>query len=454
MIDEKRVTPSISFKETVTRRTFLTRAVASSLSLSAGAWFLQSCSGSDSVGSSLSFANWASAETATRNNIDKALQAFETQNSVQVNNIGIPFDQILDQLTQAYHTSITLDVMELSGNWPYALGAMGALADLRPFVPQTWRNNAFPNSFETGTYKGALYAVPFSITPHGFWYNKALLNNAGLDPNQPPRTISDLNQAMATLRANLPHDSYPIGIDTSKTEYALVGFWPWIWTFGGDPMRDDGNGHVTINWADDGTVAAFQWLQDAVKNRWTPVDLAIKDERQLMANNQLVFKLDGPYMTGILSDLNPAYNSVQKVNATFAVTTTPMGPGLNQPVTCADIHQLALSSSSANKDLAWKLVDFLTTSQEVITSFLIPEGGMLPYRNFNTSPQLYGKYYSDAISRSFISNVIPTMRPPTYGPRYSTAAAAIVTALQDIAHGTKVSTRLHQLTNEVKKIYA
>ncbi len=435
------------------RRHFLTRAAGLGLSLTTMGIALQACGGNATIESSLSFANWASAETATRSDIDKALQAFENQNLVQVNNIGIPFDQVLDQLTKANQAHITMDVMELSGNWPYALGAMGALTDLNSFVPQTWRSDAFPNSFETGTYKGALYAVPFSITPHGFWYSKTLLNAAGLNASKPPRTIDELNQAMAVLRAFLPEKAYPIGIDTSKTEYALVGFWPWIWTFGGNPMQDDGHGHVTINWADDGTVAAFQWLQNAVKNRWTPLDLAIKDERQLMANNQLAFKLDGPYLTGILGNLSSAYGTTQQVNATFAVTTTPTGPGVSQPVTCADIHQLAISPSSTNKDLAWKLINFLTTSSDVITAFLIPEGGMLPYKSFNTSPQ-YSKYYADPISRTFISTIIPTMRPPAYGPRYSTAATAVVTALQEIAHGANVRSRLNQLTAEVKTIYA
>lgn len=442
-----------SFEERTSRRHFLLRAAALGLSLGTLGFALPACSSNDTIESSLSFANWASAETATRNNIDKALQAFENQNQVQVNNIGIPFDQVLDQLTKASQANITMDVMELSGNWPYVLGAQGVLTDLNTFVPQSWRTDAFPNSFETGMYKGALYAAPFSITPHGFWYNKNLLKASGLDANHPPRTISELNQAMTVLRAYLPDNAYPLGIDTSKTEYALVGFWPWIWTFGGNPMRDDGNGHVTINWADDGTVAAFQWLQQAVKNRWTPLNLAIKDERQLMANNQLVFKLDGPYLTGILGSLNPGYGSTQQVNTTFAVTTTPTGPGVSRPVTCADIHQLAVSSSSTNKDLAWKLVDFLTTSNDVITSFLIPEGGMLPHKSFNTSA-LYSKYYADPISRMFISTIIPTMRPPAYGPHYSTAAAAVVAALQEIAQGANVRPRLNRLTADVRAIYA
>ncbi len=430
------------------------RALMAGVSLISIESILQSCTTDAGLtSSSLNFANWASAETATRANIDKALQAFESQNNVQVNNIGMPFDDVLNQLTAMTKAGIPPDVMELSGNWPYALGGSGALADLGPFVSQSWRKDAFPNSFEAGTYKGTLYAVPFSITPHGFWYNKKLMAKAGLDTTKPPRTIDELNQAMDALRAALPADSYPIGIDTSVTEYALTGFWPWIWTFGGNPMVDDGKGNVTINWADDGTVAAFQWLQDAVKKRWTPNGQAIKNERDMMSFEKLVFKLDGPYLTGILGDTNPVFDSVQKVNASFGVTTTPLGPGVTKPVTVADIHNLGMSSLAKNKELAWKLIDFLTTARDVIVSFLIPEGGVLPHTSFNTSQQLYASYYSDAISREFITNVIPTMRPPAFGLRYSTAAMAVVTALQQIANGADVRTRLVKLTDEVNAIY-
>jgi multiple sugar transport system substrate-binding protein len=265
--------------------------------------------------------------------------------------------------------------------------------------------------------------------------------------------MAELNQAMTVLRAKLPSDVYPIALDTSVTEYALIGFWPWIWTFGGEPMVADDTGAVTINWADDGTVAAFQWLQDAVRNNWTPPNLAIKAERALMAEGQVVFKLDGPYLTGILGSINPDFGTITQVNQTFAVTTTPLGPNISLPVTCADIHNLGIGSSSNNKELAWKLINFLTTSPAVITTFLIPEGGMLPRRSYDIEPQLYGRYYADSISQAFINQVIPTMRPPAFGPHYSTAAQYVVTALQDIANGTPVKPRLLKLTDQVKSIY-
>src|SRR5579859_7050979 len=442
----------------INRRDFILRSLALGVSFSGIAAFLESCgsSSSPSNGSNsttLKYANWASAESATKTQIDNAIQAFESANNVKINNIAIPFDQMLQQLTTMTNGGNPPDVMELSCNWPYALGGSGALQPLNSYIG-SWRNDAFTNSFEVGTYKGNVYAVPFSISPHGFWYSKDLMSQAGLDPNSPPATMDQLMSMMQTLRSKLPSDAYPIGIDVSKTEYALVGFWPWIWTFGGNPMVDDGKGNVTINWADDGTVAAFTWLQNLVKNKLTPPDQAIKAERDLMGNNKLVFKLDGPYLTGILGDLNPAFASVQKVNDTFAVTTTPLGPGVTQPVTCADIHNLGMSALATDKQLAWKLIDFLTTSKDVITSFLIPEGGVLPHKSFNTSEAYYARYFEDTISKSFINTIIGTMRPPAYGPRFSQAAIAIVTALQDVAVGSPVRQRLLKLTADVRSIYA
>ncbi|MDQ2717393.1 MAG: sugar ABC transporter substrate-binding protein [Chloroflexota bacterium] len=444
-------------EHTIARRDFMARALMLGLSATGMEAFLAACGGPDNTtpgsgtSSTIKYANWASAESATKSQIDTAIQAFQSQNNAKVDNIAIPFDQMLQQLTTMTNGGNPPDVMELSGNWPYALGGSGALQALNSYIG-SWRNDAFTNSFEVGTYKGNVYAVPFSISPHGFWYSKDLMSSAGLNPAKPPTTIDELNQQMTTLRAKLPADAYPIGIDISKTEYALVGFWPWIWTFGGNPMIDDGKGNVTINWADSGTVAAFQWLQDAVKKHWTPPDQAIKAERELMANGKLAFKLDGPYMTGILGNTNPALAKVSAVNEHFGVTTTPVGPGQSSPVTCADIHNLGMSAQASNKDLAWKFIQYLTSNKQVLTNYLVSEG-IFPHKSVVVPGGPYASLFSDDISKQFINSVIPTMRPPAYGPRYSQAATFVVTALQEIAGGVPVPQRLQQLTNEVKTVY-
>ncbi|MFL5626123.1 MAG: ABC transporter substrate-binding protein, partial [Ktedonobacteraceae bacterium] len=196
------------------RRDFLARAGALGVSLSSLGALLEACGGgsnSPTSGNSttLKFANWASAESATRDNINKALKVFESSNNVTIQNIGIPFDQVLQQLTTMTNGGNPPDVMQLSGNWPYALGGSGALEPLDAYVNSDWKSDAFTNSFEVGSYKGKTYAVPFTVTPHGFWYSKDLMQKAGLDASKPPKTIDELNQMMATLRAKLPSDAYP-----------------------------------------------------------------------------------------------------------------------------------------------------------------------------------------------------------------------------------------------------
>ncbi len=421
------------------RRDFIIRALALGVSFGGIESILAACGGgSSSSGSSttIKYANWASAESATKKQIDQAIQDFETQNNVTINNIAIPFDQVLQELTTMTNGGNPPDVVELSGNWPYALGGSGALQPLNSYIGN-WSSDAFTNSFEVGTYKGNVYAVPFSISPHGFWYSKDLMTQAGLDPSKPPTTMDELNSQMATLRAKLPADAYPIGIDVSKTEYALVGFWPWIWTFGG---------------ADNGTVAAFQWLQDMVKKRWTPPDQAIKAERELMANGKIAFKLDGPYLTGILGNTNPALNTVSAVNQHFGLTTTPVGPGQSGPITAADIHNLGMSAQASNKDLAWKFIEYLTSNKKVLTNYLVTEG-IFPHKSDVVTGGPYANLFSDTISQAFINKVIPTMRPPAYSPLFDTAASFVVTALQQIAGGAPVKATLQQLTQEVKTVY-
>ena len=61
-----------------------------------------------------------------------------------------------------------------------------------------------PAILQDGEYGGKLVALPLSLTPHGFWFNKALMKKAGLNPSQPPQTITALDHDMAVIKAKLP----------------------------------------------------------------------------------------------------------------------------------------------------------------------------------------------------------------------------------------------------------
>jgi multiple sugar transport system substrate-binding protein len=74
----------------------------------------------------LRFANWVSAEEASRAKVETVIAAFEAENpNIKIENIPIPFDQVRQQLITMSAGGNPPDIMLLNGAWPFELGGMG-----------------------------------------------------------------------------------------------------------------------------------------------------------------------------------------------------------------------------------------------------------------------------------------------------------------------------------------
>jgi multiple sugar transport system substrate-binding protein len=384
------------------------------------------CGGGETQGGgqvTLKYANWVASEAATRDTIAKAIAAFEKQNpNVKVESLAIPFDQMRQQLITMAAGGNPPDVMQFSGPWSQELGAQGALVDLNEIAGESYLNDNYEGALEAGEYEGKLYAAPLSLTPHAFWYNKVLMEQAGLDPEQPPKTMEELDQQMAQIKTELgPQGVYPIGIDTTKIDYALVQFWPWFYAFDARPLY---GGEINFDTPQVGN--ALEWLRETVNNEYTPVGQQIKEERELMAKDKIVFKLDGPYMVGILRSLNPDLEGDAFYDK-FAVTTVPVGAN-GESETLADIHQIGISAQSENQDVAWKFAQFLAGSEESINQYQIPYGVIPPLKSDQKSAK-----FDDPVSQVYINEVFETMNGGPYGPKYGQAQQSIIQAMQRAA---------------------
>lgn len=392
----------------------------------------------------LRFANWASAEQSTRENIEKVIADFEASHpGVTIENIAIPFDQVRQQLITMAAGGNPPDVAQLSGPWSQELGPLGVLRDLHEFTTPAELADNWAGGLQAGTYEGKLYAIPFGLSPHGLWYNKKLLAQAGY--SAPPQTMDELNDMMAGMRRSLPPEVYPIGVDTTKIDYALVGFWPWLLTYGARPMY---NGEMNFNTPD--TRQAFAWLQMIAQNGYTPLGQQIKEERELMAKGQIVMKLDGPYTVGILRSLNPALAG-QAFYDTFGVTTVPLGD-VDQPVTLADIHQLGISTQTEHPALAWEFVQHLVSSDISIEAYLIPLGMIPPLKS--TVTQTHASYFTDPVSQAYINQIIPSMIGGPYNPQYGAAQQYVIQGMQEVAlSNADIDQTLDDITRNLKTLY-
>ncbi|QHT63086.1 ABC transporter substrate-binding protein [Paenibacillus lycopersici] len=113
----------------------------------------------------------------------------------------------------------------------------------------------YPSVWSETQYRGRTYALPWNVDSRALFYNKTLMEEAGLDPGKPPKTIAELDAMAARMfKAD------------SQGKYKQVGFIPWQaqgflytygWAFGGEWERE---GKLTPD--DPANVQALQWMQE------------------------------------------------------------------------------------------------------------------------------------------------------------------------------------------------
>lgn len=425
----------------LTRRKFL--RVSGGALFGAWALGLTGCGNDESTAGAqqtLKFANWVSAEEATREKIQKVIKAFD---GADVNSMSIPYDQVRQQLLTQTAAGTPPDVMQLSGPWSQELGAQGTLLDLRQLAGESYLNDNYKGALEAGTYNGKLYAAPLSLTPQGFWYDKELMSQAGLDPEAPPKTMDELNEQMAQIKSELGSEGvFPIGLDTTKLSVALLGFWPWFYAHNARPLYD-GAVFDTPQVGD-----ALQWLRDAVENEYTPVGQQIKELRELQAKQKIVFRMDSAFWVGIGRSLNADLEGDAFYDR-YAVTTVPVGAN-GESETVANLHQLGISSEVEDEELAWDFVKYLVSSDVSINEYQTPLG-VLPALKSDQK----GKAVADPVNQAFAEEIVPTMVPGPYGPEYGQAEQIVVNALQRTAvTDTPIDQIMQSTEQELQLVYS
>lgn len=145
------------------------------------------------------------------------------------------------------------------------------------FAPVVWK---------AGIYNNRRYGIPLDMHPLGLYYNKKLLEEAGLDPDSPPQTRDDYMAALEELKSNgvQGHWVSPFPFTGTLTFESL------LWQFGGDLYNED----VTkAAFNSDAGVEALSWMVDLVKNEYSPKNVAQDAEYTAFQNGKNAFMWNG-----------------------------------------------------------------------------------------------------------------------------------------------------------------
>ena len=166
-----------------------------------------------------------------------------------------------------------------------ARGVILPLDDLAKTLKLT-KDDFADTVWAAGEYQGKRYGIPLDVHPLGFYYNKTLMERAGLDPDNPPQTADDYMAALEALKAK---DIQGMWMSPHLFTGVFV-FHSLLWQFGGDLFNDD----VTApTFAEEPGVKALTWMVDLVRNGYSPKNVGQDADSTAFQNNKNAFIWNG-----------------------------------------------------------------------------------------------------------------------------------------------------------------
>jgi ABC-type glycerol-3-phosphate transport system substrate-binding protein len=129
-----------------------------------------------------------------------------------------------------------------------------------------------PEALESVSADGRIYGIPVNMYGQGLAYNRALFEQAGLDPDQPPTTWEELRQYADQIseRTSVPGFAFLSTENQGGWHFTTV-----LYSMGGDAQQEQ-NGEWTATFNNDQGVQVLEMLKEM---RWT--DQSMTEEQLL-----------------------------------------------------------------------------------------------------------------------------------------------------------------------------
>ena len=263
--------------------------------------------------------------------IMRAVKQFEADHpGVTITIEGLSGKELVSKFTTSAMAGSGPDIVALdNAGWPIDLAAMGLITPLDDQIKAS-ENDYLQGPLESGLYEGSYYSVPWYFNNTGLYYNKRILEEIG--KTEAPTTWDELEEDI-----KLATEKGYAGISTRLDGYAIFNAFmendnPIIDTSGETPV-------VTVN--NESAYTTF-------------------------VSDDCLFFVCGDW----------AYKNIATGNPDMKFGLAPMPKGKVNAV-CLGGYNLAINENSANKDLAWAFVEYLTSKE---CDYVLTEQGRIPGR--------------------------------------------------------------------------
>ncbi len=350
----------------------------------------------------------------------------ESQDEVEVVAEYVPFDEMNRQLSVGTAGNTLPDVVIADTVNNVSMASMGILADITDYVEEWGEADQFlEGPFNSTIYEGKQYGLPLTTNSLGLFYNKKMLEEAGIE--EPPTTWEELEETAAALTTD---EAKGFGLSAVRSEEATFQFYPFIYSAGG-----------TYKELDSPEVAgAFDFLKNMFDQGYMSQDIltATQDDlTRMFIEENLAMMINGPWMIERIQE---------NEDLEFGVTNIPKDQEFAS-VTGGDNISI---TETGNHEAAWDFITWLFEPEQ--NERFAMETGYYPTRSDVLNEADYWK--NEEVVKEFIPIMeVAEARGPS--PDWPGVSEEIQLAIQKILTDEQpVEDALSEATENIEEIEA
>lgn len=305
----------------------------------------------------------------------EVIDEFAADHGVEVDLQTFAWPDMRTKLLTDFSAQQGPDLLEVPATWITEFAGLGALQDVTSEIAM-WDESSdwFEGTWAEVTLDEKRYGLKLHHTALALFYNKDLFEQAGLDPEDPPETMSEFYATAEALAEALGPDVLSFGFDTDPG-YVMPFFASEETPF----LIEDGE--IAI---DTPTIReTLQTLQDISSAGWAlrpEPGAAYQATRRSFFEQRVAKILSGPWDIANLESLESDFN--------YGISPVPRVDGSGALSTVAGTA-IAIPSDAAHPELAWDLMQRLT-AVDVEVAATLETGMMMPRASWAEDPRLEG----------------------------------------------------------------
>ncbi len=198
--------------------------------------------------------------------VRKLVDAWNSSHANQIEITVVPASEYMTKVGASVGAGAPPDLMAVDLIYVPQFAAANQLTDITDLAQGLpYFEQLSPSHVRLATYDGKVFGLPFNAEGSYLIYNKGLFTQAGLDPENPPKTWAEIADAAAKIRA-LGDDIYGYYFSGACAGCNAFTFLPLIWASGGDVLSEDGSTATLTDPAVAGALDLYRqmWADDLI----------------------------------------------------------------------------------------------------------------------------------------------------------------------------------------------